>query len=506
MPATPPGSGLTTAAVRALRALGHGRRDGAGRADQVAEHLAEAIRRGLVAPGERLPAEAALAEQLGVATLTLREALSDLRERGLVETRRGRSGGSFVARPSSDALTRSGLAGLTVRQLRELGDQRQSVLGAAAELAAQRASEIEVAALRRRVDRLGAAATPGERRRADGEFGIELAAAAQSPRITQHEAVLRAELGDLVWTLLSDAEHEESVRVRRALVDAVAESKPEAARRLARQHVAYETDLLMQWRIDLYRADGTPEDAWSALADDCERVFADLEATAREFEASFAASSGDPENAAGDGSYLISDIAALRPRIHATLERFHSIAVGTGIVVAPQLLRDAPYWLEWWWQHEGGGPESLRVNLDPDGPDFFDYVTNEWYDVPISASRRHVAGPYLDYACTNQYTFTFSVPAYHRGKPLGVAAMDVPCDLIESRIMPALCAAAAPHELLNASGRVIASSRNSAAPGTRARPAPPRDHREHRPHEHDHDHEPAPGLARLCALTGWVTR
>lgn len=494
MAATPPGSGLTTAAVRAIRALGHGRRDGAGRADQVAEHLAEAIRRGLVAPGERLPAEAALAEQLGVSTLTLREALSDLRDRGLVETRRGRSGGSFVARPSSDALSRSGLAGLTVRQLRELGDQRQAVMGTAAELAAQRASEIEVAALRRRVDRLCAAGTPGERRRADGEFGIELAAAAQSPRITQHEANLRAELGDLVWTLLSDSEHEESVRVRRALVDAVAEGKPDAARRLAHQHIAYETDLLMQWRIDLYRAQGSPEHAWSDLADDFERVFADLEETARAFESSFA------ENAKRDEAYLISDIAALRPRIHATLERFRAIAVGTGIVVAPLVLKDAPYWLEWWWQQEGGAPEALRVNLDPDGPDFFDYATNEWYGVPVGSRRRHVAGPYLDYACTNQYTFTLSVPAFHEGRPLGVAAMDVPCDQIERRIMPALCACAPPHALLNADGRVIAASRTSAAPGTRARVTPRREH------PRDHEHGDEAGLARLCALTGWVTR
>lgn len=497
MAVTPPGSGLTTAAVRAIRALGHGRTGGSGRADQVAEHLAEAIRRGLIAPGERLPPEAALAEQLGVATLTLREALADLRDRGLVETRRGRSGGSFVARPSSDALTRSGLAGLTVRQLRELGDQRQVVLAASAELAAQRASDLEVDVLRRRVDRLAAARTPSERRRADGEFGIELAVAAQSPRIAQHEANLRAELGDLVWTLLSDAEHEESVRVRRAIVDAVAEGGPDAARRLARRLVAYETDLLIQWRIDLYSAAANQdpdkrkaggERTWTELADDFECVFADLEETATAFEASFAAC------AARGGTYQIADVAALRPGIHATLEKFGAIAVGTGIVVAPSVLEDAPYWLEWWWRQGGGTPESLRVNLDPQGPDFFDYVNNEWYDVPIRIGRRHVAGPYLDYACTNQYTFTLSVPAYHEGRPLGVAAMDIPCDQIERRIMPALCAHAAPGALLNASGRVIAAGRSCAAPGMRraARPA--------RPSAADGD----PARARLCELTGWT--
>ena len=492
MAALPTGSGLTTAAVRAIRALGHGRAGGAGRADQVAEHLAEAIRRGLVAPGERLPAEAALAEQLGVATLTLREALSDLRERGLVETRRGRSGGSFVARPSSDALSRSGLAELSVRQLRELGDQRRAVLGTAAELAAQRASEIEIQALRRRVERLARARTPGERRLADSEFGIELAAAAQSPRITQHEANLRAELGDLVWTLLGDAEHEQCVRVRAALVDAVAEARPEAARRLAHQHVGYETDLLMQWRIDLYSAQSTATvstDPWSDLADEFERVFADLERTAAEFEASYTA-------CASSGSYTVADIAALRPRIHATLERFDTLAVGTGLVFTPTVVKDAPHWLEWWWREGSRPPEPLRVNLDPQDPDFFDYVHNEWYDAPIRGRRRHVAGPYLDYVCTNQYTFTLAVPAYHEGRPLGVAAMDVPCDRIESRIMPSLCAEATPQVLLNAAGRVIAAGRASAAPGTRLTA--------HRNRPAAAPSAPDPARARLCALTGWT--
>ena len=487
MAAVPTGSGLTTAALRAIRALGHGRAGGAGRADQVAEHLAEAIRGGLVAPGERLPAEAALAEQLGVATLTLREALSELRERGLVETRRGRNGGSFVARPSSDALSRSGLAGLSVRQLRELGDQRQAVLAAAAELAAQRASEREIAALRRRVERLARAATPGERRLADSEFGIELAAAAQSPRLTQHEANLRAELGDLVWTLLGDAEHEQSVRVRAALVDAVAEARPEAARRMAHQQVGYETDLLMQWRIDLYRAAAGPGDPWSELADEFDHVFAELERTAAEFEAWYA------QREAGAGSFTVADSAALRPRIHATLERFAALAVGTGLVFTPMVVKDAPHWLEWWWREGSRPPEPLRVNLDPQNPDFFDYVHNEWYDAPIRGRGRHVAGPYLDYVCTNQYTFTLAVPAYHRGKPLGVAAMDIPCDRIERMIMPSLCAEAAPHALLNAAGRVIAAGRACAAPGTRLaahRPRPPAA-------------APDPARTRLCALTGW---
>ncbi len=60
--------------------------------------LAQAIRLGLVEVGERLPPERELAERLQVSRVTLREAIGALREAGLLESRRGRSGGTFVVR------------------------------------------------------------------------------------------------------------------------------------------------------------------------------------------------------------------------------------------------------------------------------------------------------------------------------------------------------------------------------------------------------------------------
>lgn len=70
-----------------------------GRADEIAEKITEAIHLGLLDDGERLPVEIDLAAQFGVAPMTVREALATLRDQQLVETRRGRSGGSFVRRP-----------------------------------------------------------------------------------------------------------------------------------------------------------------------------------------------------------------------------------------------------------------------------------------------------------------------------------------------------------------------------------------------------------------------
>lgn len=61
------------------------------------EHLIEAIEQAGLRTGERLPNEGALAEQLGISKPTLRQALRVLELSGLVEVRRGKSGGIFVA-------------------------------------------------------------------------------------------------------------------------------------------------------------------------------------------------------------------------------------------------------------------------------------------------------------------------------------------------------------------------------------------------------------------------
>src|ERR1700749_5356976 len=73
----------------------------AGRADEVVQRVSQAIQLGLFVDGEQLPPETEFAAQLGVSAMTLREALASLRQQGLVESRRGRSGGTVVRRPAS---------------------------------------------------------------------------------------------------------------------------------------------------------------------------------------------------------------------------------------------------------------------------------------------------------------------------------------------------------------------------------------------------------------------
>ena len=75
------------------------------------ERLGAVIRLGVFARGEQLPPERELAVKLGVSRVNLREAIAALRESGMVQTRRGRGGGTTVtyAGSSTPALDQAAL-------------------------------------------------------------------------------------------------------------------------------------------------------------------------------------------------------------------------------------------------------------------------------------------------------------------------------------------------------------------------------------------------------------
>ena len=62
---------------------------GGGRVEAVANRLSDSISLGMLRDGDQLPAQQDLAGHLGVSLITLRDALALLKERGLIETRRG---------------------------------------------------------------------------------------------------------------------------------------------------------------------------------------------------------------------------------------------------------------------------------------------------------------------------------------------------------------------------------------------------------------------------------
>ena len=243
--------------------------DGSGRSEAVVRRLGSAIALGLIADGEQLPAEAELATSLGVATVTLREALSDLRRRGLVETRRGRAGGSFVrlSEPALSALSRSRVRELGSAALRELGEFHAAVAGTAARLAAERASGHEIGRLSATLDRFEQAPTTAGRRRVEGRYFIEVAAAAQSVRLTRQEIELQSELAELQLFPSHTAGWAKVALERyRAVVDAIGNRDGALARRLTEEWIGTRTLGMIEVHLALMagadpaqQVDGVPD-------------------------------------------------------------------------------------------------------------------------------------------------------------------------------------------------------------------------------------------------------
>lgn len=72
-------------------------------AELIRSRIALQVRLGVFAPGERLPDTGVIAEELGMSEMTVRRALETMCQDGLLDRRRGRVGGTFVA-PNWDAV------------------------------------------------------------------------------------------------------------------------------------------------------------------------------------------------------------------------------------------------------------------------------------------------------------------------------------------------------------------------------------------------------------------
>jgi len=161
-----------------------------------------------------------------------------------------------------------------------------------------------------------------------------------------------------------------------------------------------------------------------------------------------------------------SDLASLRPLAAGVVRRHRGLVAGAGVVLAPDVVADAARWIEWCWAGPGGGISRLDVDLDPASAEFYDYTTTEWYREPARTGQQWVAGPYVDYICTHQYTFTLAAPLTLAGRFLGVAGADILADRVERLVLPGLARLGPGMVLANGHGRVIASSSASILPGT----------------------------------------
>jgi GntR family transcriptional repressor for pyruvate dehydrogenase complex len=120
--------------------------------DAVSDAILGLIRSGDLKPGDRLPSEPQLIEMTGVSRSSVREAIRSLETMRLIEIRRGK--GTYVREIESDGITDAQMLLMLAdrKVLEDLVEVRLTLEPLLATLAAERATEGDVAALREALD------------------------------------------------------------------------------------------------------------------------------------------------------------------------------------------------------------------------------------------------------------------------------------------------------------------------------------------------------------------
>jgi len=216
-------------------------------ADDVIDQVEMLILEGVVRPGDRLPGEREVARQFDISRPIVRDALKELESRGLVITRPG--GGTHVADVIGEVFTPPvmDLISQNRKAAADYLEYRREIEGVAAEFAARRATEDDLALLAGIMQRM-------EDANASGNFDDEVAMDVEFHNAVgecAHNIVLLHTLRSC-YRLLADgvflsrtliyktpATQEVLLAQHRAIYDAIAAGNPQAAREAARAHIDY---------------------------------------------------------------------------------------------------------------------------------------------------------------------------------------------------------------------------------------------------------------------------
>jgi len=209
--------------------------------DRLAARLRAELDAGAWRAGERLPTEQQLAQAHGVSRTVVREAVHQLRSRGLLVSRQG--SGVYVSAARPAALELAPPAAGSVEAVVQIREVRRALEGETAALAAARASSLQIAALRRALRALDrSTAAGGDGVAEDLAFHRALTDAAGNPHFGQLLEFLEQSLAEAMRVTRGHearrADFMEQVRAEhRAIVEAVEARRPQLARRRAVEHM-----------------------------------------------------------------------------------------------------------------------------------------------------------------------------------------------------------------------------------------------------------------------------
>ena len=188
--------------------------------------------------GDRLPGERELARRLGVSRTSLREALTALRIEGMVEVQHGN--GIYLLRSPSETIPpiTADLARGNP-ELPALGEVRNTLEALAAELAALRRDDDDLARMVEAVRAMDAAVSDGQAGiEGDRRFHAAILTAARNPLLEDLLRSLAEGAAQIAAaSLRREGQPPRSLAAHRLILDAIIVRDDDQARRLMREHL-----------------------------------------------------------------------------------------------------------------------------------------------------------------------------------------------------------------------------------------------------------------------------
>jgi len=210
-------------------------------AERVANEVVEEITRAGLRPGDRLPSEVRMAQEMGVSRTVLREAMRILEVHGLISIKSGPNGGpELVALSSKDFARMATLhfhgAGITFRQLL---DARLALEPRMAELAAVRRTPEQLSALEENLRSHSKATRVDDMAHFAHAFHGLVSASGGSDNVAL--ALMTSSMYDIFDSSVSQHGHEQTMRRtvedHARIVEAIRASDPQGAAEMMERHM-----------------------------------------------------------------------------------------------------------------------------------------------------------------------------------------------------------------------------------------------------------------------------
>jgi len=213
--------------------------------DQVFEQLRDQILKRVWLPGSKIPSEHALAEQLGVSRISVREAVKMLSSLGLLETKRG--GGTFVRQYRGEVFFNPliPMLALDSTDVYDVLEYRKIVERGTVALVAETADEATIESLERAYAAMqGEAVNDHAFAVADLDFHLALAKATGNPIIVKINDIIKSILSVSMESVVHSLGYNDGLVYHRKIIDAIKARDRDGAERLMDEHIQRTIDRL----------------------------------------------------------------------------------------------------------------------------------------------------------------------------------------------------------------------------------------------------------------------